>query len=326
MPQSQPPTRRIGFLFLPGFALMSAAAAVEPLRAANLLSGRHLYDPVFLSAEGGWVRSSVLGAFETVPFAELAAPLDLLFVVAGGNPFAPADRRILAGLARIARAGTPLGGISGGSAILAAAGLMADRRYTIHWMHVDEMRERHPEAMIERRLFVIDRDRYTCAGGMAPIDMMHAMIAAEHGVTLAHAVSEWFIHTGIRAAEAPQRLDPVLSYDVHHPALAAMLGLMESHIADPLTLDDLAKLSAVSARQLERLSRARLGASVMRFYRRLRLEKADEMLRQSSMSIEAIARATGFADRSHFSSAFRKAFRTGPAARRRAGPGIPPPG
>ena len=33
----------VGFLLVPGFALMSYAAAVEPLRAANLLSGKELY-------------------------------------------------------------------------------------------------------------------------------------------------------------------------------------------------------------------------------------------------------------------------------------------
>ncbi len=311
--------RRIGFLFLPGFALMSAAAAVEPLRAANLLSGRPLYEPVFLSGGGGWLHSTVLGAFETLPLAELTAPLDLLFVVAGGSHLGTADRQTLALLARISRLGTPLGGISGGAAILAQAGLMHERRYTAHWRHLDELRESYPEAMIESRLFVIDRDRYTCAGGIAPLDMMHALIAAEHGVALANAVSEWFIHTGIREAAAPQQLDPARSYDLRHPALIATLGLMGSHIADPLTLEDLAELCAISARQLERLAQAHLGTSVMRFYRQLRLEKADEMLRCSGMSIDAIARATGFADRSHFGQRYRAEFGIGPAARRRAG-------
>ncbi|QDL93540.1 GlxA family transcriptional regulator [Paroceanicella profunda] len=300
---------------------MSAASAVEPLRAANLLSGRRLYQPEFLSAEGGWLHSSVHGAFHTTAFARMGSPPDMLFVVAGGNPLGFDDPRLFSWLRRLDRGGTPLGGISGGAAILAAAGVMDRRRYTVHWMHVDEMRALYPEAMIERRLFVIDRDRYTCAGGMAPLDMMHALITARHGAALAGAVSDWFIHTGIREAGAPQQADPVLSYGVHHPALVAMLGLMTSHIADPLTLDDLAKLSGVSARQLERLSKVGLGAGVMRFYRDLRLDKAEEILRRTGLSVESIAQATGFADRSHFSRAFRRRFGTGPATRRRALPG-----
>lgn len=308
---------RVGFLLTPGFALMSAAAAVEPLRAANLLSGQPLFELTFLSAEGGLQRSSVLGGFETIALFNLGSPLDLLFIVSGGDPFLYDDRRVLSRLVQMDRQGIALGGISGGAAILAAAGLMKDRRFTIHWLHIEQMRELHPEALLERRLFVIDRDRYTCAGGMAPLDMMHAIIAKQHGTQLARAVSDWFIHTEIRASEAPQQLDPAYTYSISHPGLAAAVGLMSSHIADPLTLQDLAKLSGVSVRQLERVAKSELDASVMHFYRDMRLDKADEVLRQSSMSIEAVARMSGFLDRSHLTRHFQKRFGLGPAARRK---------
>lgn len=309
--------RRVGFLLTPGYPLLSAAAAVEPLRAANLLSGQTLFQIQFLSADGGFLRSSAHGGFETVALFEPLGTLDLLFVVSGGDPFAFDDRRVLNRLNQIARQGTILGGISGGSVILAAAGLMSNRRFTVHWMHIGQMRELYPDAMLERRLFVIDRDRYTCAGGMAPLDMMHAIIAKQHGSELARSVSDWFIHTGIRDAEAPQQLDPAIAYELSSPALVAMVGLMSTHIADPLNASDLAKLSGLSVRQLERLAKNRFGLSVMQFYRDLRLEKADELLRHSSLSIDAIAQMTGFLDRSHLSRFYTRKFGNGPATRRR---------
>ena len=157
--------RKFGFFFHPGFALMSAASAVEPLRAANLLSRETIYDPIFVSARGGLVESSSCASFETIALSDLSVHLDLLFVVAGGNPFDFADKAVLAALGRLARSGVPLGGISGGSAILSAANLMQDRRHTIHWMHLDELRAIYPDANVERRLYVIDRDLFTCAGG-----------------------------------------------------------------------------------------------------------------------------------------------------------------
>lgn len=311
-----PGTLRYGFLLMPDYALMSAASATEPLRAANLLSGRPLYDLQFLSIEGGWMRSSVEGAFLTRSLAEAGEGFDILFVVAGGDPLAQRDGRALAFLRRLARRGVPLGGISGGAAILAAAGVMEARRFTIHWQHIDAMRETYPGALIERRLFVIDRDRFTCAGGMAPLDMMHALITARHGSALARSVSEWFIHTGIREADDPQQLNPALKYDLRHPALVSMVELMHSHLADPLTLEDLGDLCGVVPRQLERLSQAQLGASVMQFYRNLRLDKANELLTQSGLPLPEVALATGFASRSHFSRAFRDRFGTSPSARR----------
>lgn len=307
---------RYGFLLMPGYALMSTASATEPLRAANLLSGRALYDMRFLSVGGGWMRSSVEGAFLTQDLSGAGGDLDILFVVAGGDPLAQRDARVLSVLRRLSRQGVALGGISGGAAILAAAGLLAARRFTIHWQHIDAMRETYPDALIERRLFVIDRDRFTCAGGMAPLDMMHALIAARHGSALARSVSEWFIHTGIREAGDPQQLDPARKYDLRHPALIAMVELMHSHLADPLTLEDLGQLSGIVPRQLERLSRAQLGHSVMQFYRHLRLDKASELLTQSGLPLPEIALITGFASPSHFSRAFRARFGVSPSERR----------
>lgn len=307
---------RYGFLLMPDYALMSAASATEPLRAANLLSARPLYDLQFLSVEGGWMRSSVEGAFLTRSIGEAGEDFDILFVVAGGDPMSQRDGRALAFLRRLSRRGVSLGGISGGAAILAAAGLLRSRRFTIHWQHIDAMRETYPGALIERRLFVIDRDRFTCAGGMAPLDMMHALIAAQHGSELARSVSDWFIHTGIREAGDPQQLDPARKYDLSHPALVAMVELMSSHLADPLTLEDLGQLCGIVPRQLERLSQAQLGISVMRFYRQLRLDKANELLTQSGLPLPEIVLATGFASRSHFTRAFRDRFGVTPSARR----------
>jgi transcriptional regulator GlxA family with amidase domain len=319
MPALTPDTarpKRYGFLLIDDFALLSAASAVEPLRAANMLSGRLLYDLRFLSAGGGWQRSSVGGAFETEPLETAGAAFDILFVVAGGDPLSYDDPHVLGWLRRLARGGIALGGISGGAVILARAGLMQARRFTVHWEHAEGLRALYPEALIERRLFVIDRDRFTCAGGMAPLDMMHALIARDHGADLAGRVSDWFIHTGIRTAEEPQQAGAAAQYGLNHPALAAAVDLMTSHIADPLKLGDLAQLSGIGARQLERLAQEQLGQSVMGFYRQLRLEKADQLLRRSTLPLADVAQATGFAGPAHFSRAFAEAYGMPPGARR----------
>ncbi|TDE35404.1 GlxA family transcriptional regulator [Antarcticimicrobium sediminis] len=315
MPRSRP--KRIAFLLIEGYALMSAAAAVEPLRAANLLAGRALYELVFLSTGATQARASVGCAFDTVPLSEAGTDFDMVFVVAGGDPLAFCDVGVRGFLHRLAARGVPLGGISGGAAILQEAGVLENRRFTVHWQHFDALQARAPEAMMERRLFVIDRDRFTCAGGSAPLDMMHALIAAEQGAALAREISDWFIHTGLRPAEDPQRLDATARYDVHHPALVAMIGLMEAHIADPMTLAQLARLSGIGARQLERLCRGHLGQSAMQFYRHLRLAKAADLLRQTALPIIEVGLATGFPNNAYFSRAFRQAYGISPSDARR---------
>src|SRR5690606_34893228 len=115
------------------------------------------------------------------------------------------DASLASGLRGLERMRVSLGGISGGAAILAKAGLMVGRRFTVHWAHIDPLAEYEPALLIERALYVIDRDRYTCAGGVAALDMMCALIAQEHGSAFARSVSDWFIHPRLRTADEPQR-------------------------------------------------------------------------------------------------------------------------
>lgn len=312
---------RIGFCLIDGYALMSTSAAVEPLRAANLLAGRTLYDMRFIALAGQEARSSAGALFECVAMADAGLDFDLVFVVAGGDPLELREPALNGWLRRLDRAGVRLGGISGGAAILAGAGLLANRRFTIHWQHFDALRARSADYLMERRLFVIDRDRYTCAGGVAPLDMMHAIIAADHGADFARRISDWFIHTRVRLADDPQKAGPAETYGLTHPALVAALDLMTNHIADPLTLGQLAQLAGVGARQIQRLFADAMGVPMMRFYRDLRLEKAEELLRQSALPVAEIALATGFVNVAHFTRAFRERAGMAPASWRRTGRG-----
>lgn len=303
---------------LDGYALMSIAAAVEPLRAANLLSDRLLYQMKYVSRSRSTAHASVGSFFETTPIGDAGTDFDIVFVVAGGNPFDVKDAAVDAWLRRLDRSGVRLGGISGGAAILASAGLLAQRRFTVHWQHYDALLERIPDAMMERKIFVIDRDRYTCAGGVAPLDMMCNLIAADHGATFAHEVSDWFIYTQIRLAHDPQRTGLAERYGVQNSVLIAAIDLMESHIADPLEADQLARLCGISVRHLHRLFKRALSKSVGSFYVEVRISKAKELLSQTPLPIIEVALATGFSNLSHFTRVFRTVAGRTPAAFRTA--------
>lgn len=311
--------KRIGFVLIEGYAMMSTAAALEPLRAANLFLGRAHYDIVPLSVAGGPVRSSLPAAIDTVALAEAGYDFDLVFVVAGGDPLAVRDAALFSWLRALDRRGVPLGGISGGAALLLRAGLMESRRMTVHWHHLEALREITGGAVLDRRLYVIDRDRYTCAGGTAPLDMMHAILSAEHGTGFAGLVSDWFIQTEIRVADAPQQASVAARYGPLPRPVTEALELMESHIADPLALSQLAGLIGLSARQLERQFQAAQGASVMQTYRRIRLETAQAMLRRSRLPVSEIAAMTGYVTQAHFAERYRGMFGETPSQTRRGG-------
>ena len=303
-------TQHVGFLLLPRFALMSYAAATEPLRAANLLSGVPLYRVGAFSADGAPVSAS---NGLPVPCAALPAPdLHTLFVCAGGGPddwHAPA---LLAQLRQLARRGVRLGGISGGAYLLAAAGLLAGRDFTIHWEHAPALAEAFPDLAPRPARFVLDGDRITCGGGIAPLDMMHALIAERMGAGFARRVSDWFLHTEVSEPGAPQRASAAERYGTHHPALLAALETMEATLETPLPRTAVAQTAGVSVRHLDRLFAAELGTTWQAVYLRLRLAQAARLLDQSPLSLAQIGFATGFSSPSHFSRAFRAAYGSPP--------------
>ena len=176
--------------------------------------------------------------------------------------------------------------------------------------------EASPDLFIERTLYVIDRDRITCAGGIPPLDLMHALITEHCAGDLAQRVSDWYMHTDIRPSGGPQRAGIAERYGTASQTVVRAIEAMENHIADPLTLPQLALLSGVGARQLNRLFREKLGQSTMEFYRSLRVEKAHGFLTQSPMSISQVALATGFSSSAHFSQCFKKMYGKPPSALR----------
>lgn len=308
---------RIAFILTSGYSLMATASAVEPLRAANHLAGKKLYEISFVSTFGGLARSTAGGGFDTLSVTESGLDFDLVFVVAGGNPMSYEDPDLNRYLRKLNTRKVKLGGISGGPAILAKQGLMENRRFTVHWQHIEALEELSYDFLVERRLYVIDRDRYTCAGGVSALDMMLAIIASEHGTAFAQAVSDWFIHTQMRLANEHQRAALAQQLNITHPALVAASELMASHLADPLNEQQIADLSGLSSRQLQRLFKEQIGEPIMRFYRGMRLEKANELLQQSTLPITEVAIAAGFASSAHFSRAFREQFGVTPRNRRR---------
>ena len=303
---------KIGFLLIDGFALMSYACLAEPARAANLLAGRQLYHTCNVAFEP-MVHSSSGAAVACQMPDSCRHRFDLVLVVAGGDPMQVRDHAIFDWLGKLDRQGVVLGGVSGGPVILARAGLLKGRRMTVHWEHAASLDWSDYGALLERALFVIDRDRITCSGGTAPLDLMHMLIARKHGRRFAQLVSDWFMHTHVRQAQGPQRAGLIERFGTTNRIVLVAVELMESHVGDTLTLRQLAQLSEVSPRQLNRVFRDAFSMSTMRFYAHLRLRAARQMLSVTALPVATIAEATGFSGPGHFSTAFTRSFGVSPS-------------
>jgi len=309
---------RVAFLLVPQFSMMAFSAAIEPLRSANRISGRTLFEWRLVSTDGHPVTASngiPIAAHESL---EQVRDPQMLVVCAGLEPAQYGRRhKIHHHLRRVARHGSKVGAISSGSFILADAGLLTDRRCTVHWEYAQALRARFPELDVTTDLYVVDRQVFTCSGGTAALDMMLHFVSEASSREIALAVSEQFIHPQIRHQEDQQRIEMHARYGIASPKLVQIIARMEGSIEHPLEVRQIAQAVGISARQMERLFREQIGHSPRSFYRKIRLEAARTLLRQSIQSILNVALQCGFSSTSHFCHAYKRAFGVAPTDERR---------
>ena len=162
---------KYAFLTLPNYSLIAVANALEPLRMANRLVGKEVYEWSIVSMDGSSTQaSSGLNLSPTGAFDKLG-PVDILFVCGGINVREAVSPALLTALRRLADRRVPLGALCTGGYALARAGLLDNFSATIHWENLSALREEFPRVRISDQLFTIDGDRFTCSGGTAPLDL-----------------------------------------------------------------------------------------------------------------------------------------------------------
>jgi len=308
---------RLGFLMVPRYSMIAFSSAIEPLRMANRLSGKELYQWTVYTVDGQPVEAS--NGLEIRPDAPIseASGLNTLFVCSGVEVERACDRNTLGWLKKFGQQRMNFGALCTGSHILARAGLLDGYRCTIHWENIASMREAFPRVVVSYELFEIDRDRYTSAGGTAPLDMMLNLITQQIGSDTATAISEAFACERIRGRHDRQRIPLQLRLGTSQPKLIETVSIMESNIEEPIGLDELARHVGVSRRQLERLFQKHLHCVPTRYYLELRLARARQLLLQTSISIVDVAFACGFVSAPHFSKCYRDYYGIPPREERR---------
>ena len=295
----------IGFLLLDKFTMISLASAVDPLRMANQLSGSTLYSWSLVSADGEPVAAS--NGIRHLPDASMDDMFDgdALLVVGGVDITHSFSEKQLNWLRKLHERGIKLGGICTGTFVLAEAGLMDGLDCSVHWEIAGALEELHPSVKCSNRLFIMDDEHLTCSGGTAPLDMVLNLISDRHGLSLANAISEMFILDRVRDRRDVQKVPIKHRMGVAPPKLIEATALIEANIEEPITLNELSGLLNISRRQLERLFKSNLNCTPSRYYLRLRLERARQLLKQTSLSIVEVASICGFVTSPHFSKCYK---------------------
>jgi transcriptional regulator GlxA family with amidase domain len=212
-----------------------------------------LYRWSVISADGSpALASNGLPITPTLTLEQAGTP-DILFVCGGVKIHDAVDDNMSAMLTQLARRNVMLGGICTGSYALVKAGLMNGYQCAIHWENISALREEFPRVLFTEGLFAVDRDRLTCSGGTAPIDLMLNLTANRYGKTLAAEISEQFILERIRDGAYQQHIPIAARLGFSRKELIEVARLMETHIEETLSFEEIARLVGLSQRQLQRM-------------------------------------------------------------------------
>lgn len=304
--------RMFVFVLLENFSMLSFASALECLRIANRMAGRQIYD-WRLIGEGGDLASCSAGTTFKLDGDLDELGRDDVILLCGGLEIQDATtKKLLSWIRRESRKGLMVAGLCTAAYTMARAGLLTEKRATIHWENQDSFAEEFDEVELTKSVFVMDGNRMTTAGGTSSIDLILKLITTEHGSGLGNAVADQLIYSSIRTDQDTQRLSVPTRIGVRHPKLSLVIQMMEGNIEEPISPSVLASDVGMSTRQLERLFRRYLNRSPKRYYMELRLQKARNLLMQTDMSVINVALACGFASPSHFSKCYRAHYDTTP--------------
>lgn len=316
MSQSRP--YKVGFLLLPDFSYFGLVAAVQPLFLANWRAQRTRFSWSRLSLDGAAVRASNGSAVSVDAALSARQQLDTLLVLACFDPKQHVGQtRLRNALRRAAIAGTEIGGIETGSEALADSGLLDGRSAAVHWENLDGFRERYPRVSAREQLFTAEPGRLTCAGGTTVIELMLHLVRRETSAALAEEVAQEMLVGRPRSASQRQLRGGVRTEHTADGMVHRAIALMQGHLDEPLSADQLASHLQVSSRHLRRHFHRSTGRTTSAYYLGMRLSRAHNLLEQTDLSVTEVALTSGFRSLEHFSRVYRKAFGCPPSRDRR---------
>ncbi|TCS47373.1 DJ-1/PfpI family protein [Primorskyibacter sedentarius] len=199
MPPQPNNTLNLLVLVTPNFNMAATVGFIDPFRAANYLEGKARFQWQIASLNGGPCTASNGMTIDTASLAEVRdGHKDFVIVSSSWAPEAYNATPLHTSLWRWAGLGATLGGLDTGAFILAEAGLLRGRRATVHYEHIDAMKELYPNVEVSEELFVFDESRITCCGGAAAVDFALQIIKGIKGDALANAAARYVFHQTVR--------------------------------------------------------------------------------------------------------------------------------
>ncbi|WP_420547085.1 GlxA family transcriptional regulator [Curvivirga sp.] len=302
--------KKVSYILADGFAPTSFSLSMEALAVANDLSAEECYSYNILSVSEtqstarsyNHISVQVEGSFR------LASQSDAIIICAYQNAALYKNPAFSSFLRQQARIGKTIAALSGGSFLLAHAGLLNTKRCSLAGEYAQLFKELHPNISVLADVFTIESNILTCAGGLSALDMMIYLIRQDFGKALSQKVSDRFLYEKFRSPEETRNSQRYLSLRMQSAYLGQAVELMEKNIDTPLDIETLAFQVGTTARNLELVFKKYLNKTPNAYYREARLNHAYQMIVETRLPITVIAQASGFASSSYFSKCFAKLY------------------
>jgi AraC family transcriptional activator FtrA len=235
-------------------------------------------------------------------------------IVAGWPETATASPSLLRGLRSAHRRGVRIVSFCSGTFLLAAAGLLDGRRATTHWDATGRFRSRYPAVEIDEDVLYVDNgDILTSAGSASAIDLAIHLIRIDHGSSVANLVARQLVVAPHRHGGQAQFVTAPATTVAPDNNLAGTLEWIVGHLECELSLTTMAHNANLSARQFSRRFKETTGTTPHQWLVRQRILRARELLEQGSLSIEQVARQSGFRSTAAMRPNFTRYVTTSPA-------------
>ncbi|QWT22029.1 GlxA family transcriptional regulator [Bacillus sp. NP157] len=309
--------QRIAYIVVPNFGVI-VFGGLAVFELTNKIVKNPHYEIHLISEKGGLVRSSLGYSVMTDSFAQTAdAGFDTVIIGGVLDGVYTATPALLEFLRSAVKTTRRVASMCTGAFYLAKAGVLEGRRVTTHWAHARKLQEAHPGVRVEEdRIFIVDGPIWTSAGMTAGIDLAVSMVERDLGVETARTVAKRMVMFHRRAGGQLQH-STLLDIGTKTDRIQTALVFARSNLKAPLTVERLAEVANLSVRQFRRAFREETGQSPAKAIENLRLEQARLMVEQGRLSLEVIARETGFADVDRMRRAFVRTFGASPQAIRR---------
>jgi transcriptional regulator GlxA family with amidase domain len=301
--------------------------AVEDCQSLDVLGPVEVFHHASIEVPGAY-RVEVVGPTDgdtvkmenglrlgVTPLPEPPPRHDTLLVAGGSGARAAAnDPAVVDWVARASRRAHRTVSVCTGTYLLAAAGLLDERRATTHWAHCDDLARRYTQVRVDPDpVFINDGDVWTSAGVTAGIDLSLALVEQDLGPRVALAAARELVVFLKRPGGQSQFSGALSAQQATRPELRELQAWIAGHLDEELTVPALAERALMSERSFARAFHREVGETPAAYVETLRIERARDLLQDGAPSLEAVARATGFASAEVLRRAFHRRVGVSPA-------------